>query len=121
MIQRKPEEKFLASRLQVDSNVRSFTVFASMPATKFQLPDFESCSVALFASLVFMGPLPGRSQPATPARPAITAFGAVPLPRLLPHHRPASIGPAPLAPDWRASVGEPDGSISSPGFDEALK
>ena len=87
-----------------------------MPAKKFQLPDFESCSVALFASLVFMGPLPGRAQQAAPARPAITAFGAVPLPGLLPYHRPA-----PLATDWRAAGGEPDGSISSPGFDEALK
>lgn len=87
-----------------------------MPAKKFQLPDFESCSVALFASLVFMGPLPARAQQAAPARPAITAPGAVPLPRLLADH-----GPAPLASDWRAPGGEPDGSISSPGFDESLK
>ncbi|HEY0884772.1 MAG TPA: hypothetical protein VGE20_05800 [Ramlibacter sp.] len=85
-----------------------------MPAKKFPLPDFESCSVALFASLVFMGPLPSRAQQPPPVRPALVAPGAVPLPRVLPHPRPS---PAPLP----ALGAEPDGSISSPGFDEALK
>jgi len=89
-----------------------------MRAKKFQLPDFESCSVALFASLVFMGPLAARAQQPPPARPAIAAPGTVPLPRLLPYHKPVPTRPEP---DWRTGGGEPDGSISSPGFDEALK
>ena len=89
-----------------------------MRQKRFHLPDFESCSVALFASLVFIGPLASRAQQPPPARPAITAPGVVPLPRLLPYHRPASAHPDP---DWRTGGGEPDGSISSPAFDEDLK
>ncbi len=85
-----------------------------MPAKKFPLPDFESCSVALFASLVLMGPLPSRAQQPPPPRPALVAPGAVPLPRVLPDPRPSP------APQPARGAGR-DGSIASPGLDEALE
>lgn len=44
-----------------------------MTRKKFLLPDFDACSVALFASLVFMGPAPGRGEPVTPARSALVS------------------------------------------------
>lgn len=118
MHQRQQWERLLALAAAVRWNAHFFMATGPMRAKKFQLPDFENCSVALFASLVFMGPLAARAQQPPPARPAITAPGAVPLPRLLPYHRPVATRPEP---DWRSSGGEPDGSISSPGFDEALK
>lgn len=43
-----------------------------MTRKKFLIPDFDACSVALFASLVFMGPVPGRAQDQLPARPALS-------------------------------------------------
>ena len=36
-----------------------------------RLPNFESCSVALFATLALYGPLPARAQAATPAAPSV--------------------------------------------------
>ena len=44
-----------------------------MNRKKFLLCDFDACSVALFTSLVFMGPLPSRAQHAAPQRPALSA------------------------------------------------
>jgi hypothetical protein len=44
-----------------------------MTRKKSLLPDFDACSVALFTSLVFMGPLPSRAQQSPPLRPALTA------------------------------------------------
>lgn len=119
MLQKQLYEKVLALAGHPRSNAPSFTPAGSMPAKKFPLPDFDSCSVALFASLVFMGPLPSRAQQQPPARPALSAPGALPLPRALPSRRPSPAPLAPPQPDWRSA--EPDGSISSPGFDEALK
>lgn len=78
-----------------------------------RLPNFESCSVALFASLVLCGPLPSRAQGAglsgTPSnvRPVVRALAWRPTPSTPPRSQPARV--------------EPDGSVSSPGFDEALK
>ena len=82
------------------------------------LPNFESCSVALFASLA-MGSttLPARAQGTTPSTRSIafTPSAPAPLRLTLRDDRRAS----PLPTDEPAVV--PDGSISSPGFDEALK
>ncbi|HWI83542.1 EF-hand domain-containing protein [Ramlibacter sp.] len=117
-----------------------------MVAKKYRLPDFESCSVALFASLVFMGPLPARSQPPQPARPAVTSpHRASPAaPAAIPHNRWSmaevqdafrradSDGDGELSPQeaavWPGLArvfdrydNNKDGSISSAEFDEALK
>lgn len=81
------------------------------------LPNFESCSVALFASLA-MG------STALPAR----AQGAAPSARTVPSAAPSAPASLRLArrslPSLSLSAPEvvvPDGSISSPGFDESLK
>ena len=47
-----------------------------MTRNKFIIPDFDACSVALFASLVFMGPQLGRSQQQPPTRPALSGPAA---------------------------------------------
>jgi hypothetical protein len=73
MHQRKPKEKVLASARRLRWNVRSFTTDGLMTRKKFLLPDFDACSVALFASLVFMGPSPGRAQLPTPVRSALVS------------------------------------------------
>lgn len=62
----------LASARRLLWNVQSFTRNGPMTRKKFLIPDFDACSVALFASLVFMGPLPGRAQEQLPARPALS-------------------------------------------------
>jgi hypothetical protein len=71
--QRKPEEIVLAFRRRCRWNVRFSTTDGSMTRKKFLLPEFDACSVALFASLVFMGPQPGRAQQSVPSRPALSA------------------------------------------------
>jgi hypothetical protein len=63
----------LASAAMVRSNAQSFTRNGLMTRKKFLLPDFDACSVALFASLVFMGPSPGGGQPVTPVRSALVS------------------------------------------------
>jgi hypothetical protein len=124
MFPRQPPAKVLALPAGLGCNAQSFHFkeHSPMHVKRRRLPNFESCSVALFASLA-MGStaLPARAQggapsarsltsPATSAAPSATLRLArrgepgVPLP-------PAAHAPAPL----------PDGSISSPGFDEALK
>ncbi len=96
-----------------------------MHVKRRRLPNFEACSVALFASLALGGAmLPGRWQ----------AAGALSA-RFAPAARPHFAAPAPARPstalrqhDPKAElaqhldrVGEKDGSISSANFDEALK
>jgi hypothetical protein len=41
------------------------------------LPNFETCSVALFASLALCGPLPSRAQTATRPTPSVTSSPSV--------------------------------------------
>jgi len=82
------------------------------------LPNFESCSVALFASLA-MGSttLPARAQGAAPsARTVPSAALSAPAPLRLARRNELPV-PSLSAPE----VVVPDGSISSPGFDESLK
>jgi hypothetical protein len=76
MHQRQPEERMLAFRGPVRPNVRSFTRNGLMTRKKFLLPDFDACSVALFASLVFMGPVTGRGEPVAPVRTALVSSRA---------------------------------------------
>lgn len=52
-------------------NAHSATHIGLMTRKRFLLPDFDACSVALFASLVFMGPQPGRAQQ-LPVRAALS-------------------------------------------------
>lgn len=91
-----------------------------MHVKRRRLPNFESCSVALFASLA-MGSttLPARAQGAPSARSvtSTTPSAAAPLRLTLRNDRRA---PSLQAPDAAPAV-VPDGSISSPGFDESLK
>jgi hypothetical protein len=90
-----------------------------------RLPNFEACSVALFASLALGGAtLPARSQAASAlsarfapaARPHFAALGPARSNTALRHHDPK----AELA-RHLDRVGDKDGSISSANFDEALK
>jgi hypothetical protein len=81
MHQRQPEEKMLAFRPPGRWNAQSFTANGLMTRKKFLLPDFDACSVALFASLVFMGPAPARGEPVTPTRPALLSSRAPSGPR----------------------------------------
>jgi hypothetical protein len=62
----------LAFAAAVRWNVQSFMANGPMTRKKFLIPDFDACSVALFASLVFMGPLAARTQP-MPVRPALVS------------------------------------------------
>jgi hypothetical protein len=72
------------------------------------LPNFETCSVALFAGLALYGPLPARAHNASPA-PSSQSVPA-PLPK-----------PAALSRRSDPVDSHRDGSISSAGFDESLK
>jgi hypothetical protein len=91
-----------------------------MHVKRRRLPNFESCSVALFASLA-MGSttLPARAQGAAPSTRSITSTMPSSVPLTLQRGvRRADSQPIPLP---GSAAPEPDGSISSPGFDEALK
>ena len=71
--------------------------------------NFEACSVALFASMALGGsPSAARAQ----AVPPVVRSAPSPMP-------PTHAAP----PGWRRNPASlaPDGSISSPGFDENLK
>ena len=70
------EERLLAFAHPVRWNVQSITRNGLMKRKKFLLPDFDACSVALFASIVFMGPVPGRGEPVTPMRAALVSTRA---------------------------------------------
>jgi hypothetical protein len=85
-----------------------------MHVKRRRLPNFEACSVALFASLA-MGStaLPARAQTAAPATRSLASTAPA-----------ASLGRTTLrlrASPHESPSGQPDGSVSSPGFDEALK
>jgi len=94
-----------------------------MHVKRRRLPNFESCSVALFASLVFGGTsLPARAQMAAPSTRSAPSSNpsAASAPSTLPvktraRHQPSTTTAAPAAADL------PDGSVSSAAFDEALK
>lgn len=97
-----------------------------MHVKKRRLPNFEACSVALFASIALGGTsLPSRAQaPSTPSsnssRPAVPPLtGTAFL-----HHRQPSRTSNPIRTAPTAALeptSDKDGSISSPNFDEALK
>ena len=90
-----------------------------MHVKRRRLTNFESCSVALFASLAMgSATLPARAQGAAPAaRSAPSAAPSAPAPLRLTRRKDPL--PSLPAPDTAPVV--PDGSISSPGFDESLK
>ncbi len=108
------------------------------------LPNFETCSVALFASLVFYGPLPAKAQVGRSAAPATTTSGTgqlnttIPPNRWTPGQLRQAFSKADVNGDGQLSREEAsvwaglsrhfdqidsskDGSISSAEFDEALK
>ncbi|HSV35042.1 MAG TPA: EF-hand domain-containing protein [Ramlibacter sp.] len=105
------------------------------------LPNFETCSVALFASLALYGPLPSRAQTAAPrTSPSLTTpvQGAIPPNRWTPEQLNDAFRRSDANHDGRLSRDEAstlgglarqfdrvdsnkDGSISSAEFDEALK
>ena len=86
-----------------------------MHVKRRRLPNFEACSVALFASLAMgAAALPARNQ--LPLAPT----------RLLSYTAPAAAGRTAPRVTQRSNAPErldaaPDGSVSSPGFDESLK
>jgi hypothetical protein len=87
-----------------------------MHVKRRRLPNFEACSVALFASLA-MGAavLPSRTQlPTAPTRLLSSTAPAATAGRTTPRIKPRSNAP-------EAQDAAPDGSVSSPGFDESLK
>jgi hypothetical protein len=96
-----------------------------MPVKRRLLPNFESCSVALFASLAMgSATLPARAQGAAPsARTFTSTTPSIPAsPRLTRRNDlPAPALPTPPLPAHDVAAVVPDGSISSPGFDESLK
>lgn len=119
------------------------------------LSDFETCSVALFATLALGGPLPPRAQQIAPARPPFTSTTSIVAPAPAgPNTSSTSSAPPPnrrtaepldeafrdadsddgVPLSLQQASGSPspsrpldpldsnkDGSISSAGFDEALK
>ena len=81
-----------------------------------RLPDFETCSVALFASLARGGSLwPGRLSPPAGRASAGKAKAHGPA------TRHAAMAPALLHRFDRPEGSPKDGSVSSAAFDEALK
>ena len=85
-----------------------------MHVKRRRLPNFEACSVALFASLAMgAAALPARTQiPTAPTRLLSSTAPASTVNRTAP--RVTQRG----TPEGDAA---PDGSVSSPGFDESLK
>ncbi len=83
-----------------------------MNVRRRRLPNFEACSVALFASLAIgSATLPSRAQSAAPSTRSLASIAPAP-----------TSGRATLRLKPRAtSAPAPDGSVSSPGFDESLK
>lgn len=94
-----------------------------MHVKRRRLPNFESCSVALFASLA-MGSttLPARAHGAAPsARSLSSTSTAAAAPLRLTLRKASQAAPAVVPAVAVAPAIVPDGSISSPGFDESLK
>ena len=87
-----------------------------MHVKRRRLPNFEACSVALFASLA-MGAavLPARTQlPFAPTRLLSYTAPAATTSRTTPRVKARSDAA-------EGQDAQPDGSVSSPGFDESLK
>ena len=114
-----------------------------MSVKRRRLPNFETCSVTLFATFALYGPLPSRAQAPTPSlpvpqtRPAANN-GAIPSNRWTPELLREAFKQADVNQDGQLSRDEAavskgllrrfdqidtnkDGSISSAEFDEALK
>lgn len=93
-----------------------------MHVKRRRLPNFESCSVALFASLALGSTtLPARAHGGAPSTRSVTSTTPAAAPAaMLRLTRRSDSRPAQLPPPESAAP-TPDGSISSPGFDEALK
>ncbi len=111
-----------------------------MHVKRRRLPNFETCSVALFASLALYGPLPARAQTALPAAPRTAA---APEDKIPPNRwtaeqltqafkkgdddgngelsRKEATVWAGLSRRFDQIDSNKDGSISSAEFDEALK
>lgn len=114
-----------------------------MHVKRRRLPNFETCSVALFASLALYGPLPVKAQAAARSTPSVTSSAAltgsaIPPNRWSPEQlsqafkqadangdgkisRQEASGSAGLARHFDRIDTSKDGSISSAEFDEALK
>lgn len=80
------------------------------------LPNFETCSVALFATLALSGPFQARAQTSPPAT---RMSHSAPAPSKGTTAPSASTRERLSRPD--AFRGPKDGSLSSADFDEALK
>ena len=87
-----------------------------MHVKRRRLPNFEACSVALFASLAMgAAALPARTQiPITPTRLLSSTAPTATVGRTTPRVTQRSNASGSLD-------AAPDGSVSSPGFDESLK
>jgi hypothetical protein len=115
-----------------------------MHVKRRRLPNFESCSVALFASLALYGPLPSKAQTATSSPVSASSSGvagagaAIPSNGWTPQRLRQAFGKTDADGDKLLSREEAsalpglarrfdqidtnkDGSISSAEFDEALK
>jgi hypothetical protein len=95
-----------------------------MPVKKRRLPNFESCSVALFTSLALGGTsLPARSQMPSPPSSTSSRSAVPPSTSQAPlSHQLSRQGSAAAAEPLGADVARgKDGSVSSPDFDESLK
>jgi hypothetical protein len=114
-----------------------------MHVKRRRIPNFETCSVALFATLALSGPFPARAQHATPSTPTSQSTpapnsGAIPPNRWTREQltqvfkRSDTDGDGQLSRQEASVVAglsshfdkidaNKDGSISSAEFDEALK
>ena len=117
------EAKVLAPAAPMGCNAQSFHFQAQsqMHVKRRRLPNFESCSVALFASLALGSTtLPVRAQGGAPATRSVTSTTPSAAPAtMLRLTRRSDARAAPVQREPAAPA--PDGSVSSPGFDEALK
>jgi hypothetical protein len=87
-----------------------------MHVKRRRLPNFEACSVALFASLALgSATLPARAQAAAPSTRSLASTAAAP------NAGRTTLRLKPRVASRDHSPAVPDGSVSSPGFDEALK
>lgn len=124
MFPRQRPAKVLAAAAMMGCNAQSFHFKELVPmhVKRRRLPNFESCSVALFASLAMgSATLPARAQGGAPSTRSVTSTSPLAAPaRMLGLARRSEAKPAP-APAGVPPAPTPDGSISSPGFDEALK
>ena len=94
-----------------------------MHVKRRRLPNFEACSVALFTSLALgSATLPARAHSAAPITRSLSSTAPAPSAarttlRLKPRYIPTTVRISP----GESLAAPPDGSISSPGFDESLK